>query len=101
MIFMPQNWNEIAFQNILDKIEKTSSRIQDGIPYVSKGEQYSDMSRDMGWWTNGFWSGILWLAYRHTKNPEYRLWAQSCENKLDSVLRDYYRVDHDAGFLWH
>lgn len=98
---MEANWTKDAFEEVLNKIQRTSLRIKDGLPYRSMGERYNDMSDDMGWWTNGFWPAILWIAYRHTKKSDYKLWAESCEKKLDEVLKDYYRVDHDAGFLWY
>jgi unsaturated chondroitin disaccharide hydrolase len=98
---METNWTKDAFGEVLNKIRRTSLKIKDGIPYRSIGEKYSDMSDDMGWWTNGFWPGILWIAYIHTKKSDYMLWAEGCEKKLDEVLKNYYRVDHDAGFLWH
>jgi unsaturated chondroitin disaccharide hydrolase len=90
-----------ALEKILNKLEKTSRRIRDEIPYRTIDGVYNDYSAEISWWTNGFWPGILWLAYRHTKKKEYADWALGVEEKLDSVQREFYSMDHDAGFMWH
>lgn len=52
------------------------------------------------WWTAGFWPGLLWLLYRDTQDEQLKLLAESCEGQLDQVIADYYRLDHDIGFMW-
>lgn len=52
-------------------------------------------------WTNGFWTGMQWLAYQYTGEEKYRQLA--CKN-LESFakrLEDHFILDHhDIGFLY-
>jgi unsaturated chondroitin disaccharide hydrolase len=52
------------------------------------------------WWTAGFWPGLLWLLYSENGNDDLRHLAEQCEDQLDQVIQDYYRLDHDIGFMW-
>nr|AAR98794.1 glucuronyl hydrolase [Mycoplasmopsis alligatoris A21JP2] len=52
-------------------------------------------------WTNGFWTGQIWLAYEYTKNPKY------LEVGLEHVQSYLHRIEnkievnhHDMGFLY-
>ena len=52
-------------------------------------------------WTNGFWTGLLWLAYELTGKEKYKKAAEK------NVLSFIYRIDnlievnhHDLGFLY-
>lgn len=52
-------------------------------------------------WTNGFWTGEIWLAYEHTKDEAFR---KAAEIQVKDYLR---RIDnkimvdhHDMGFLY-
>jgi len=87
----------------INKAEKTASRVKDGIPYTTVDGKYDDWSdeKKVVWWTNSFWSGILWELYDRTKKEEYAGWAAGVEEKLSSVLHTRYgNLDHDLGFLW-
>lgn len=90
-----------ALKQVMDKLERTSFRIRDRVPYKTVEGIYNDLSENISWWTNGFWPGILWLAYRHTSKQEYAQYALKVEEKLNAVLQGFYGVDHDAGFIWH
>lgn len=53
-------------------------------------------------WTNGFWTGEIWLAYEHTKDEAFR---KAAEIQVKDYLR---RIDnkimvdhHDMGFFIH
>lgn len=88
-------------QQAMRKIVKSIERIQDGIPYVAKSNQYDDYSDRPSWWTNGFYPGLLWHVYQYTKDERYAELAMKVEHKLDVVLDEFSQVDHDAGFMWH
>lgn len=90
-----------ALEKVLSKLERTSSRIKDSIAYRTIDGVYNDMTEQIDWWTNGFWPGILWLAYRKTNNKTYLEWAESVEKKLDKALENFYCLHHDVGFMWH
>jgi unsaturated chondroitin disaccharide hydrolase len=93
-----QQWIEEAWEKVTNKISRTSKRIGANFPHASENGQY--VLAEPHWWTAGFWPGILWLIYRDSKNENLRKLAEECEDKLDAVKRDYYKLDHDMGFMW-
>ncbi|WP_100405612.1 glycoside hydrolase family 88 protein [Bacillus solitudinis] len=93
-----QNWVEEAWGKITTKLERTSKKIGANFPHLSKNGTYE--LAPPHWWTAGFWPGQLWLLYRETKDESFRKMAEECEAQLDKVVTDYYRLDHDIGFMW-
>lgn len=91
-------WAEETMQRILKKLDTTAPEIGARFPHVCKENEYND--EEAPWWTNGFWPGILWMAYQQTKDEKFAEIAAETEEKMSHVLDEYYRVDHDAGFLW-
>lgn len=89
-----------ALEKVINKLERTSSRVKDQIAYRTYHGVFNDMSNEIDWWTNGFWPGILWLAYRKTNHKNYANWADGVELKLDEALKEYYGLHHDVGFMW-
>lgn len=91
-------WVDQAWEKVVQKISRTSKRIGAQFPHAGKNGQYD--FEEPYWWTSGFWPGLLWLVYRDTKDERLRQLAEECEQKLDTVKNDYYRLDHDMGFMW-
>lgn len=91
-------WVNEAWKKVNEKVERTSKRIGAHFPHASENGQY--VLAEPYWWTAGFWPGLLWQLYRESKNEELKQLAVECEEKLDSVQQDYYRLDHDMGFMW-
>lgn len=52
-------------------------------------------------WTNGFWTGMLWIAYEYTGDSKYKKIAK---NHTDSFRKryeeDFVLNHHDLGFLY-
>lgn len=91
-------WAEETMSRILKKLNKTAPLIGARFPHLSEGKEFDE--KHPSWWTNGFWPGILWIAYQQTKDEKYADIAKEIEKKLDVVLDEYDLVDHDAGFIW-
>ena len=91
-------WAKDISEKILRKLEKTAASIKDGTPHAARNGKYDRAS--IQWWTNGFWPGILWLAYRQSGRGMFLKYARKCEENLDSVLYEFVNTDHDLGFLW-
>lgn len=90
-----------TWEKIVGKISVTANRIQDGMPYTTRDGKYDDCQEtDASWWTNSFWSGILWHMYKDTGIETFKQYATSIEAKLDQVLLDYDGLHHDVGFMW-
>jgi unsaturated chondroitin disaccharide hydrolase len=52
-------------------------------------------------WTNGFWTGILWLAWQLTSEDAFRRTAESqVASFLDRARRELNVDHHDLGFLY-
>lgn len=52
-------------------------------------------------WTNGFWTGMLWLAYEYTGDEKYKRVAQiHTDNFKDRYDNDFVLNHHDIGFLY-
>ncbi|AEI40730.1 glycoside hydrolase family 88 protein [Paenibacillus mucilaginosus] len=92
------DWVREAWSRTTAKVTRISGRIGDRFPHASVQGEYK--LEPPYWWTAGFWPGLLWLVYRETKNEALRELAESCERQLDQVITDYYKLDHDIGFMW-
>jgi len=92
------NWVNEAWQQVTKKINRTSKTIGANFPHASENGTY--ILAEPHWWTAGFWPGLLWLVYRDTKDAALKQLAEECEDKLDTVQNEYYRLDHDMGFMW-
>lgn len=95
---MYKQWAEETMQRILKKLDVTADEIGPRFPHVCKDKEYDN--EQPRWWTNGFWPGILWMAYQQTSNKKFAEIAAEAEDKMAYVLDEYYDVDHDAGFIW-
>lgn len=96
---MYKKWADETMERILGKLKKTAPQIGARFPGEC-GDDGVYTEREPKWWTNGFWPGILWMAYKRTNDKLYADMAAEVEDKLDVVLDEFYDVDHDAGFIW-
>lgn len=90
-----------AADTCIKKLYQTSRRLKTQIPYTARNNRYEDYSSHITWWTNGFWPGILWLAYQKTGDAWFRYLAEETEEKLDDALKNWQELHHDVGFMWH
>ncbi|HEL1351305.1 TPA: glycoside hydrolase family 88 protein [Streptococcus equi subsp. zooepidemicus] len=66
---------------------------------ATKDNHYSMM--DNTEWTNGFWTGCLWLAYEYTGDDAIRSLAQANNlSFLERVTKSIELDHHDLGFLY-
>lgn len=93
-----QTWVNEAWEKTTIKLKRTSEKIGANFPHASVDGSYQ--LEAPSWWTAGFWPGLQWLLYRETKENSFKEIAEQCEEKLDSVITDYYKLDHDMGFMW-
>ena len=62
---------------------------------------YQPVSNDNGCWTQGFWVGLLWLAYEYTNDIKYKNAGLSCVDDFLFRIEKKRGVNHhDMGFLY-
>lgn len=97
--------NENEVKEALDFIVK---KINQGIEYFGEDKFPSAASNNGIYkktenndWTNGFWTGMLWLAYEYTGEEKYKVLAQKHTGNFKERLDNRVVVDHhDLGFLY-
>ncbi len=97
--FVEETWGKL-----LKKLTYTTVKSQNKIPYTTHDGVHDDQAGDKGFiylWTNGFWAGLNWLMYAETKDERFLTTAKASEKHLDRIFQNVFRMDHDAGFLWH
>lgn len=91
---------ERGLRRCLDQIDLNMGYFGEKFPAAAtKGGIYKVTENDD--WTNGFWTGMLWLAFEQTGEARYRELAgkhvESFARRLDeNVVLDH----HDLGFLY-
>lgn len=94
-------WAQEVSEKIKKKVRITAERNQHNIPYTTVEGRFDDWTdKDICWWTNGFWGGIMWQMYCATGEELYRRIALENEVKLDRNLMNHQGMDHDSGFKW-
>lgn len=95
-------WVEETLSRMAKKMEKVRERSAEKIPYDTKDGIHADKSdeRNISWWTNGFWGGIMWQMHALTGEKRYQEIARWSEEKLDTCFLHYDMMDHDNGFKW-
>lgn len=94
-------WAEEVEKKIINKYEKTIERNKTNIPYTTVNGRFDDWTdKNLCWWTNGFWGGILWQLYNASGKEAFKTMAEELEIKLDKNLMTAWGLDHDNGFKW-
>ncbi|MDQ0116781.1 glycoside hydrolase family 88 protein [Paenibacillus harenae] len=92
-------WNE-ALMHAVEKTKGNIEKFGDLFPWT--GIEGGDYKRsDHEDWTEGFWSGLLWLSYEASGDPVFREAAIRTVNSFRKRLVDFKVLDHhDIGFLY-
>ena len=97
-----KEWIEDVWKKVERKFVKTAQRSRNKIPYTAIDGVHDNMAeKAVDWWTNGFWSGLMWLMYSQTHNDEFKKTALCGEKLLDKAFENYELLHHDVGFMWH
>ena len=81
-----EQWIEALFERIEGKLSAESDRMGDRIPYWTESGRYREDygQKDISWWTNGFWCGILWQLYHAGCGEKYRRQAEAVAHRAQS-----------------
>ncbi|TVY03932.1 glycoside hydrolase family 88 protein [Paenibacillus cremeus] len=89
-------------QAIEDAVQKTRANIERyGVlfPHVSKDGKY--LLNANSEWTDGFWSGMLWLCYEYTQDDIFKQAAERTVASFRNRMDENKALDHhDIGFLY-
>ena len=72
---MNQHWIENFWNKIETKLSEVAPIVETPFPYtIDERGKYVPMTKqgqpDVHWWTNGFWGGMMWLAWKETKKGQ-------------------------------
>ncbi|MDR1641728.1 MAG: glycoside hydrolase family 88 protein [Clostridiales bacterium] len=97
-----ERWQDAAFRRLERKMERQLERVGSSIPYAPIKGRYIDcmMPGGLSWWTNGFWSGMLWQMHMATKEERYKETAQKVDERLGGALSQFEGLNHDIGFMF-
>lgn len=97
-----REWIEKVWKKTDNKLRRVCVRSREKLPYTSEDGIHDDMcKKDIAWWTNGFWGGMMWLMYNATGVDDYKITAERSEELLDNAFDDFFGLHHDVGFMWH
>lgn len=90
---------EIEFKWILEKIDKNIGKFKHKFPSACTTEdRYRIKENDD--WTNGFYVGMILIAYEYTKEQKYLDYAKKLGESMINRIENRFVVDHhDIGFL--
>ncbi len=91
-------WEREALEKTLKKVSDNIEKIGFSYPHVSLEGAYND--EGPGFWTSGFWPGLLWLLYQETGEKKAKELAVRLEEGMDGVLDYFLTLHHDVGFMW-
>lgn len=89
-----------AIKFSVDKVEKAMEAFKDCFP-AEESRNYVYLPKDGYSWTEGFWSGMLWLSYEFTEDKKFHNLAIEQLKVFEKRLNENLNVDnHDLGFLY-
>ena len=93
-----KSYIEGLFEYCIKRVDNGLEKYRGGF-FPIEGENNIYRVCSNGGWTNGFWTGMVWLAYEMTKNEKYREAALDNVNSFyGRILNDFDTNHHDMGF---
>lgn len=89
-----------AFEACLKQVDLNMTYFKDKFPYSATKDLTYPIIENIEW-TDGFWTGMLWLAYEYTNDEKYRELAdKNIDSFLNRVEKQIELDHHDLGFLY-
>lgn len=99
---MPSRYNE-AWKQAEEKYRRGAvAAAEEGlIPYKSENGKWIPSPFDgNGWWTGGFWPGIMWQFFRASGEESWKQEARRAGELLVNEFRVFDALNHDVGFMY-
>lgn len=97
---LDSHWLGEALREVLVKVDAMLPRFTATFPAASATDGRYPAVEKVDW-TEGFWTGMLWLAWEVTGDDKYRTVAESLLDSFEERLDKQIKVDtHDLGFLY-
>lgn len=94
------HWIDQELDWICEKLETNMKRFGNRFPSAC-AEEGRFRIKENDDWTNGFWTGMLWIAWLHTGKDLFRKQAEENLDSFQKRLDDHLVLDHhDIGFLY-
>ncbi|OMD54273.1 glycoside hydrolase family 88 protein [Paenibacillus odorifer] len=91
-------WNK-AIEDAIHKVGSNMANHPGKLPHIAEGQQYEWGDNDD--WIEGFYVGMMWLAYEYSKDSCYKEAAASWLGDFKHRLDQHIALDHhDIGFLY-
>ena len=99
--------SKITREEVLQALDFSAEQIKKYLPEFT--DKFQNAYSENGFyapidnvdWTNGFWTGEIWLAYEHTKDEAFRKAAEVQVKDFLHRINNKIVVDHhDMGFLY-
>jgi len=97
------NRYEDALERAAEKFRRSAeiAAAEGIIPYKSeKGRWIPSPYDGNGWWTGGFWPGLMWQLWAATGEECFRTEARRVEELLTAEFRRFVSLNHDVGFMY-
>ena len=89
-----------AIDEAIVQIELNMQLIKEKFPYSNAIDNIYPVIENIEW-TDGFWTGLLWLAFEHTNDIKYKNLAEKNVESFNNRIVNNIEVDHhDLGFLY-
>ena len=89
---------ESILKYVLNKVNKNRRTLKEGFPHVTKRGVW-ETTKD-GYWSGGFWIGLLWHAYKISGDEKYKESAYEWLKRLGSRRNDKNML-FDLGFMFY
>lgn len=97
---LDEKWLNEAVREVLDRLDAMMPRFSETFPAAAAVDGIYPAVEKVDW-TEGFWVGMLWLAYELTGDPKYRKTAEGLLPQFRTRLEQKVKTStHDLGFLY-
>ena len=95
---------KLITQQVIEKYRRTvpMAATSDLLPYRSEDGRWieSPWNCGNGWWTAGFWPGMMWLLNRLSPEKTFEEEALRATELMTEQFRVFRHLNHDVGFMF-